>query len=42
MLVDADQSTDIRNTRRNRFVIKDGRIVRTQRAAARMGRRAPL
>jgi imidazolonepropionase-like amidohydrolase len=29
LLVDADPSADIRNTRRIRYVIKDGRIVRT-------------
>ena len=35
LIVDADPSVDIRNTRRIRFVIKDGRIVHTQPAAAR-------
>ena len=35
LLVDADPSADIRNTRRIRFMIKDGRIVYTQAAGAR-------
>jgi imidazolonepropionase-like amidohydrolase len=35
LIVDADPSLDIRHTRRIRFVIKDGRIVHTQPAAAR-------
>ena len=35
LIVDADPSADIRNTRRIRFVIKDGRIVHTQPGAAR-------
>lgn len=33
LIVDADPAADIRNTRRIRFVIKDGRIVHTQVAA---------
>jgi hypothetical protein len=33
--VDADPSADIRNTRRIRFVVKDGRIVYTQNGGAR-------
>jgi imidazolonepropionase-like amidohydrolase len=32
LIVDADPATDIRNTRRIRFVIKDGRIVHAQAA----------
>ena len=35
LIVDADPSLDIRNTRRIRFVIKDGRIVHSQPAATR-------
>jgi imidazolonepropionase-like amidohydrolase len=35
LLVDADPSQDIRNTRRIRYVIKDGRIVFTKPAGAR-------
>ena len=35
LIVDADPSADIRNTRRIRFVIKDGRIVHAQAGAAR-------
>ena len=35
LIVDGDPSVDIRNTRRIRFVIKDGRIVHTQAGAAR-------
>jgi hypothetical protein len=35
LIVDADPSADIRNTRRIRFVIKDGRIVHTQTGGAR-------
>jgi hypothetical protein len=31
LIVDADPATDIRNTRRIRYVIKDGRIVHTAR-----------
>jgi len=34
LIVDADPSVDIRNTRRIRYVIKDGRIV-SMRAAGR-------
>jgi len=33
--VDADPSADIRNTRRIRYVIKDGRIVSMRAAGAR-------
>jgi len=35
LIVDADPSADIRNTRRIRYVIKDGRIVSTRAAGAR-------
>ena len=35
LLVDADPSADIRNTRRIRYVIKDGRIVFSQRSLPR-------
>ena len=35
LIVDADPSADIRNTRRIRFVIKDGRIVYTQAGGSR-------
>lgn len=35
LIVDADPSADIRNTRRIRFVIKDGRIVHTRPGGAR-------
>jgi len=35
LIVDADPSADIRNTRRIRYVIKDGRIVRAEGARAR-------
>jgi len=35
LIVDADPSADIRNTRRIRYVIKDGRIVHMQPGAGR-------
>jgi imidazolonepropionase-like amidohydrolase len=35
LIVDADPSADIRNTRRIRYVIKDGRIVRASAEAGR-------
>lgn len=35
LLADADPSTDIRNRRRNRFIIKDGRGVHTRPGAVR-------
>ena len=35
LIVDADPSVDIRNTRRIRYVIKDGRIVHMQAGGAR-------
>jgi imidazolonepropionase-like amidohydrolase len=35
LIVDADPSADIRNTRRIRYVIKDGRIVRASPEAGR-------
>jgi len=35
LIVDADPSADIRNTRRIRYVVKDGRVVHTQAGPAR-------
>jgi imidazolonepropionase-like amidohydrolase len=35
LIVDADPSVDIRNTRRIRYVIKEGRLVHVQAARAR-------